>query len=477
MSGLNVKKDKNVLSANWEANLLIKDRLSGKLKRLRFQNYPDRLKELLEEEEKEKNKQSEKEEPLKLVAPAGDDLPLKIAPAADHFLAPPFRSGQALDAKAELHFHPEDKQQVENIAQSLPTDDSKKYSLEKIVDTLLIKQDLGFDEDNKEKFSKIIFDFFRNRKRFLTVRELLLESVRTRAGRLTEQSVDAVLSVVKSLKAKLEAAGGLVVRWADQPQIWTPSSLPPQPTVAQPLGQIPKEPAVKAVLFGQQSPEEIAEALQEIREEFPVSVKSAAPVATALTPSAKPSEIKPVAPPASGSHKSGWGIPPLLGKKIEAAPTVQFPVAVQPAATKIAVTKPAPASVPRPAVTDVVSKKEVVFKAVPQVRHVLTGPVAELEALTLENFRRLGADSREVVERLADKIKVLEHDSFTKKAQGIEAWRRSETHQLYLQIGLESMQSGQDVSQLINQKQKTGQKTLTMEEFIAISDLNKKLRF
>ncbi len=472
MGGLNIKKDKNVFSANWEANLLVKNRLSGKLKRLRFQNYPGRLKELLEEdEEKEKNKQSEKEEILKLVAPAGESA-IKIAPQQDHFLPLPAGPGQPGGAKAELHFHPEDKRQVETIASSLPKDDSKKYSLEKIISTLLVKQGLDFDEENKEKFGSIIFDFFRNRKRFLTVRELLLEAVRTRAGRLTDQKADAVLSIVKSLKVKLEAAGGLVVRLGGQVPAPLPTEVRSPPSPA-PLAAERLEP---------EPPAEITEALQEIKKDLAIplpaepALKPISPPAPSSSSVAEQFPARP-AQPKLNIPASGFTIPTAEKEAgaLKSTPAVIPPVA--PVAAKISITRPAEASVPKKAVTDVVNKKEVVFKAVPQARHVLTGPIGELEAMTLENFRRLGSDTAEIVGRIEDKIKVLEHDSFTRKTQGIEAWRRSETHQFYLQLGLECMQSGQDVSQLIDQKEQAGQKTLTREEFTAISDLNRRLRF
>ncbi|PWB38591.1 MAG: hypothetical protein C3F02_02665 [Parcubacteria group bacterium] len=466
MVALNVKKDKNVFSANWEANLLVKDRLSGKLKRLRFQNYPDRLKELLEEEEKEKSERENKDEILKLSLPITEESLLKVAPAQDNFI--PIRPGIILPptAKAELHFHPDDRQQAEDIAKNLPEDDSKKYSLEKIVQALTDKQKLDLDEANKEKFSNLIFDFFRNRKRFLNVREALLTEVASRQGKLNDQTVDNVLSVVKGLKIKMEAAGGLVVRAADQAATVSPvkifsekPTLSPAPAIT-PVPEIKKEPVIK-----NEPDREIVQALQELDKDLPsVPTPTWTKPADTFTP-----------PPVTA--KAGFVISSPEKKPETVKPMPILPAKSQSPVTDFRVSRPVENEVSKKSITDVVSKKEVVFKAVPQVRHVLTGPVGELEAMSLENFRRLGSTIGEIIERLADKIKVLEHDSFTKKTQGIEAWRRSEIHQLYLQLGIESMQTGQEVSKIIAAREKAGQRTLTLEEFNSIPDLNRRLRF
>ena len=95
----------------------------------------------------------------------------------------------------------------------------------------------------------------------------------------------------------------------------------------------------------------------------------------------------------------------------------------------------------------------------------------------MENFRRLGNSPSEQSEKLLKKINILEKDSVTKKAQGIEGWRRSPTYQLYLNLGEDSLSSGKNVESIIRDKLAKHEDTLTIEEFSAISDLNKQLRF
>ena len=85
--------------------------------------------------------------------------------------------------------------------------------------------------------------------------------------------------------------------------------------------------------------------------------------------------------------------------------------------------------------------------------------------------------SDDKLDKILDKISILEQDSYTKKSQGIEAWRRSETYKLYLALGAESMIEGKKIEEVVKEKEDKGESVLDGDEFSAISDLNKKLRF
>ncbi len=125
--------------------------------------------------------------------------------------------------------------------------------------------------------------------------------------------------------------------------------------------------------------------------------------------------------------------------------------------------------IPRPQSVD--------FNPPPKQPVNLTGPIEELQSFSLDNFRRLANSPSEQSAKLLSKINILEKDSVTKKAQGIEAWRNSPIYRQYLSIGTDSLSQGKDVAAIIAQYQQNNQETLTMEEFSAISDLNKNLRF
>jgi hypothetical protein len=109
--------------------------------------------------------------------------------------------------------------------------------------------------------------------------------------------------------------------------------------------------------------------------------------------------------------------------------------------------------------------------------HVLSGPIQELKSLSLGNFRLLGETAEQSKEKLLDKINNLSKESFTKKSQGIEAWRQSEVYKEYLNLGNESMIQGKEISDIIDDYKSKSKDTLSLEEFDAVSDINKSLRF
>ncbi|MDP2812080.1 MAG: hypothetical protein Q8O32_00085, partial [bacterium] len=110
-------------------------------------------------------------------------------------------------------------------------------------------------------------------------------------------------------------------------------------------------------------------------------------------------------------------------------------------------------------------------------RASLTGPIQELQTMNLVAFRRLGRTAQERANKILDKISLLEQDSFTKQAQGIQAWRNSDLYRLYLQLGADSMVQGKQIGELLSAYQTEGKEALEIDEFTAISDLNKKIRF
>jgi hypothetical protein len=128
----------------------------------------------------------------------------------------------------------------------------------------------------------------------------------------------------------------------------------------------------------------------------------------------------------------------------------------------------------KPLMSDVVAKANL---APSKEKAVLTGPVQELENMLLSTFRRYGNTASERAQKLLQKINTLEKESVTKKTMGIAAWRKSPVYKLYLDLGASSLIKGQEVSQMIAEQKAAGQEVLTIEEFNAIGDLNKLLRF
>lgn len=107
----------------------------------------------------------------------------------------------------------------------------------------------------------------------------------------------------------------------------------------------------------------------------------------------------------------------------------------------------------------------------------LFGPTEELAALSLIDFRRLSKDPKTAIQKIIDKISLLEEESFRKRIDGIRSWQMSEVYKLYSNIGEISLRQEKPIKQVIEDFEKQGKPVLTEAEFDAIMELNKTLRF
>ena len=79
----------------------------------------------------------------------------------------------------------------------------------------------------------MLYQYFRNRRKAPIVRELLSTKILSNKKKLTDQAVDNILSIVKGIKTRIEAEGGLVVRQSAMPipEPPKPEFIPPKPKV------------------------------------------------------------------------------------------------------------------------------------------------------------------------------------------------------------------------------------------------------
>lgn len=108
---------------------------------------------------------------------------------------------------------------------------------------------------------------------------------------------------------------------------------------------------------------------------------------------------------------------------------------------------------------------------------MVMGPVDELRAMDLLEFRRLSPNPLQAASRIKDKIDLLAEESVSRQAEGIQAFKVSPLNSLYVELGNQSIATGQPVTELIASREAKGTPTLSVEEFTAIADLNKHLRF
>ncbi|MFA5126885.1 MAG: hypothetical protein WC465_02700 [Patescibacteria group bacterium] len=397
-----------VIDRDWLDDLLIKEP-SGRLHSFRQSSPSDEFKVAFP-------KGSAAVKPLQ-----DFDVPMPpsiyVAPADDSF------NWQTIvghpQAKASLVFHPDDEEHLSQIMPNVPIDESKKYSLDKIVARLIAKQQLSLDQANKELLTNVLFDFFRNRKNSQTAREYLAGKLLLAGQPISVGDLDTILSVVKSIKANIEAVGGLVVK----DDFLTSSSQfkPVEPVAKTDLPTVPEPPKIE------------------------------------------PAELSP---------QKTIEPEPKLSPKVE-APTL----AVKIEADLPKVNRPPVDQEVKPKISDVKNKPIATAARSAPASKVLVGPVQELESMTLANFRRLGASAVDRAEKIHSKISILEKDSITKKSLGIAAWRKSPVYRLYLDLGAASLVQNKEIATLVQEQANQGVATLSWEEFNAIGDLNKLLRF
>lgn len=361
------------------------------------------------------------------IAPSHELTTIQAAPADASFDF--FHDGGQSHELATFVFHPEDHQQIEDFRQNLPIDDSKKYSVEKIAERIAEKHNLIFDQNNKALFDSLLLDFFRNRKNYTITREYLLEKIISNNHNLSSQVINHIGSIIKGLKERIDAEGGLVVRQSDMPVLVNKVKNDTDTKIFDAFVPIPvaSEPIIKK---------------EEIKEEIEVP-KDKVEIAQPVTVRVQTEDVV---------------------KTVESTEAPSLPKV-----NRIGLPKNEKSTI-----SDVVDKASL---APEKSKKTLTGPVEELEVMSLNTFRRYGNTGLERAQKILQKINILEKDSVTKKTLGIAAWRNSPVYQLYLELGSASLTKGQEISQMIVDKKIAGQEVLTFEEFQAISDLNKLLRF
>lgn len=105
------------------------------------------------------------------------------------------------------------------------------------------------------------------------------------------------------------------------------------------------------------------------------------------------------------------------------------------------------------------------------------GPIDELRYMDLINFHRLGKDPVAAANKIKEKIKLLEEEDYVKKVEAVRAWRQSPINKLYLAMGEASISQGKPVDVIIEERKSAKEDYLGTQEFEAVMDLNKSIRF
>lgn len=368
-----------------------------------------------------------------VAAPTVSPLPAAaqpaIAPADEHFLPLPATAADPA-SKADFHFHPDDQQDIaselEKINAYLSANERKKYSVEKIAEKLVEKNQLKFSPEQYARFVKSLLSFFRQARSFVQMRGLLADTGAIGFG-LDPATADKVMLIARSLKEKIESVDGVVVEAGGE----RGSDMETGP---KPIADSMPQPQTSSVAFQ------------------PVSEAMSQPVAAA---------------------------------PVRAAEAVTEPTPVPTPVAEVVAPQPAPEPMVRaagdlPKVSRPMTDVSAIVEQLPKVKRPgnrALGKVDELATMSLEDFRALDPDPRMRVAKILQRIINLGKESLLRRAQGIDGWRRNEVYQLYLAIGHQSLEQNMDINQAISTLQAGGQQTLSLDEFEAITDLNKHLRF
>src|SRR3989344_2872288 len=157
------------------------------------------------------------------------------------------------------------------------------------------------------------------------------------------------------------------------------------------------------------------------------------------------------------------------------AKSKKMPQAPTPSVSPPPLTSPTPPPPARLAAPPAPSLRPKVLDVPPAVK--LVGPVEELRAMTLADFRKLARDPKEACLKIRDKINLLQEESFEKRNAAVTAWRGSEPMRIYAELTAAALQEGKAVPVQIQERTAAGKPSLTQEEFTAIMELNRILRF
>jgi len=107
----------------------------------------------------------------------------------------------------------------------------------------------------------------------------------------------------------------------------------------------------------------------------------------------------------------------------------------------------------------------------PRMKKISMGPIDELKNFSLIDWRRLGVNSKACGEKLMEKFKVLEQESWLTFMDGVEAWYNSPIYWQYKDIISQSLKQNRTISEVLSGLDHAQQ--LKLEEFMAIAELNK----
>jgi hypothetical protein len=390
------------------------------------------------------------------VKPVSRPLPAtpRPAPAAARPFAPQTpisaspKAAFYIDAEDELEIqkHAESLKQMMQTAPSAPgtpaVSATPTMSVAAVAQKIMTKHAVHFNEDIlNRRGEKILESFFHEARTPIEMQEVLTRPQKIGGLALSSEIADQIIATAQAEVIALRQAG----------------------------------------VIGKKSESVVRPDMQPLKE--PGMMASAPP---AFIPRPTPPAVKPVVPPVTppAPMPQKVAIEPDTVKlaeevmaelaRAEQKPVVKKPVIPTPV-------RPAP----RPASPAVDSMAHIAYARQPeQLRQNMVdirqpmkvlGPVEELAEIDLKEFRRLSTNPSEAVNKILEKINLLQEESWQMRMDAVKAWQRSATNQLYVAMGRASLDTGTRLDEIINSYQRDGKPFLSTNEFMAINTLNSSL--
>ncbi|MEK7546161.1 MAG: hypothetical protein AAB554_03750 [Patescibacteria group bacterium] len=203
--------------------------------------------------------------------------------------------------------------------------------------------------------------------------------------------------------------------------------------------------------------------------------KQNAPVAPAVVIAAVPA-VSALTPPPNLPIATTNPVPPeLRAPAIVPLPPPATAPAPSPVLPPLTLVRPTPGVAVMPQVQGTADAPKPRMEDVkPMAR--LTGPVEELRAIAIVDFRRLSKDPSEACLKIKDKIDILAEQSYTRRTEAIAAWRASEPVRTYLELMGEGL-NGTPLKDAVAARQAAKKPYLTPEEFQAVAAFSRQLRY
>lgn len=382
--------------------------------------------------------------PVASAMPAAPVAP--IAPAGTAMATPPI--SQPKVKGADFFFSPDDEEEIRELTQKIVKADSSLTSgtIDDKLKEIMSRAQINFGSaDLVDRFSQILRTYLRGIRNGLEAKAALTKPFLSGGLSFDEDSAGKVMLLADKV---LNSAPGQPIEPLPKIRFREPAKadFPPR-------REISRDAAYDFSKLGT-SDDKIKNDLKKLDTKHELAPLTPAVISAGVTrpnapkPQAEiPAALKNIqakAKPAEPAPKDGLGTMPLIKRRFKAENLSQ---------------------------SQKVKVEDV--KYVPRVM----GPLDEIKYMDLINFRRLDREPLTGADKIKSKINLLGEEDYAKKLEGVKFWRLSPINKLYLEIGHLSISENKPVDVIIEERKMNNQEYLTAEEFKAIMDLNKSLRF